>query len=182
MSEGGDEANGGSQQPRGDQAEPDKDNSSLLVRQARVADIAAVMRVMEAAFDPIYGEAWNSAQLLTLFALPSAHVAMATMGDRVCGFYAARMAGPETELLLIAVHPENRQAGIGRFLLDDWQSWAASKGAEDYFLEMRADNKAVGMYKAAGFSECGRRAAYYRGGDGVVRDAITMRKIISGTC
>ncbi|HET6538487.1 MAG TPA: GNAT family N-acetyltransferase [Sphingopyxis sp.] len=180
MNEGG-AADGGSSPSRGEASEPDRGDTGLLIRPARVADIAAVMRVMEAAFDPIYGEAWNSAQLLTLFALPSAHVAMAIIGDRVCGFYAARMAGPETELLLIAVHPENRQAGIGRFLLEDWQSWAANKGAEDYFLEMRADNKAVGMYKAAGFSECGRRAAYYRGGDGVVRDAITMRKIISGT-
>lgn len=143
---------------------------------ARVGDVPAVMRVMEAAFDAAYGEAWSAAQLLTLFALPSARVAVAWDGDRACGFSAARMAGPESELLLLAVDPADRGRGIGQRLMDDWQAWAAEQGAEDYFLEMRADNDAIHLYARAGFSECGRRAAYYRGRDGVMRDAITMRR------
>jgi ribosomal-protein-alanine N-acetyltransferase len=61
-------------------------------------------------------------------------------------------------------------------LMDDWMAWAKEEGAEEYFLEMRADNDAVHLYERTGFSECGRRPAYYRGGDGVVRDAITMRR------
>lgn len=146
---------------------------------ARVADIPAIMRVMDAAFAPEYGEAWNSAQLLTLFALPSAHVAIISNSGQVCGFYAARVAGPETELLLIAIHPENRGLGFGKLLMEDWFDWAFRQGAEDYFLEMRADNDAVKLYSAKGFSECGRRANYYRGHDGVLRDAITMRRTIS---
>lgn len=144
-----------------------------------VPDVPAITRVMDAAFDPIYGEAWSGAQLLTLFALPGARVACASVGTEICGFYAARVAGPESELLLIAVHPQHRSAGIGRLLMDDWQAWANSKGVEDYFLEMRADNPAISMYNAAGFFECGRRPAYYSGGDGKKRDAITMRRNIS---
>jgi ribosomal-protein-alanine N-acetyltransferase len=149
---------------------------------ARVGDISAVMRVMEAAFDPAYGEAWSTAQLLTLFALPSARVSLAWDGDVACGFAAARVAGPESELLLLGVDPAWRGRGVGGALMDDWQSWAKCQGADDYFLEMRADNDAVFLYESAGFSECGRRSAYYRGGDGVVRDAITMRRsgIITG--
>lgn len=143
---------------------------------ARVGDLAAVMRVMDAAFDPAYGEAWSAAQLLTLFALPSARVCLAWEGDRPCGFSAARIAGPESELLLLAVDPAARGRGIGKLLMDDWQQWGVSEGAADYFLEMRADNEAVHLYERVGFSECGRRPAYYRGGDGVVRDAITMRR------
>lgn len=150
-----------------------------VIRPARIADIPALMRVMDAAFAPAFGEAWSSAQLLTLFALPSAHVAKISCKGQVCGFYAARIAGPETELLLIAVDPEYRRCGLGRLLMDDWQNWAFSQGVEDYFLEMRADNQALTMYNAAGFFECGRRTAYYRGGDGLFRDAITMRRMIS---
>lgn len=149
---------------------------AIRIATARVGDVAAVMRVMDAAFDPAYGEAWSTAQLLTLFALPSARVAIAWDGERACGFSAARMAGPESELLLLAVDPAYRGRGIGRRLMTDWQAWAAEQGAEDYFLEMRADNDAVRLYARAGFSECGRRAAYYRGQDGVMRDAITMRR------
>lgn len=149
---------------------------AIRIATARVGDVPAVMRVMEAAFDPAYGEAWSTAQLLTLFALPSARVAIAWDGERACGFSAARMAGPESELLLLAVDPADRGRGIGQRLMKDWQRWAAEQGAEDYFLEMRADNDAIHLYARAGFSECGRRAAYYRGQDGVVRDAITMRR------
>lgn len=143
---------------------------------ARVGDLAAAMRVMDAAFDPAYGEAWSGAQLLTLFALPSARVCLAWDGEQACGFSAARIAGPESELLLLAVDPLFRGRGIGTLLIEDWRAWAAEQGAEDYFLEMRSNNAAVHLYERAGFSECGRRPAYYRGNDGVMRDAITMRR------
>jgi [ribosomal protein S18]-alanine N-acetyltransferase len=147
---------------------------------ARVADLAAVMRVMDAAFAPAYGEAWSGAQLLTLFALPSARVCVAWDGEQPCGFSAARLAGPESELLLLAVDPVWRGRGIGALLMRDWQIWAAALGAEEYFLEMRADNDAVHLYNRTGFLEVGRRAAYYRGNDGMMRDAVTMRRSGSG--
>ncbi|HMO77115.1 MAG TPA: GNAT family N-acetyltransferase [Sphingopyxis sp.] len=151
-------------------------SGAIRLAEARVADLAAVMRVMDAAFDPAYGEAWSRAQLLTLFALPSARICLAWDGDVPCGFSAARIAGPESELLLLAVDPAWRGSGIGARLMADWQGWAAAEGAEDYFLEMRADNDAVRLYARCGFSECGRRRDYYRGGDGNMRDAITMRR------
>lgn len=148
----------------------------IRIATARIGDISSVMRVMEAAFDPAYGEAWSAAQLLTLFALPSARVCLAWDGETACGFSAARMAGPESELLLLAVDPAWRGRGIGALLIHDWRDWATAQGAEDYFLEMRADNDAVHLYERTGFAECGRRSSYYRGADGVVRDAITMRR------
>jgi ribosomal-protein-alanine N-acetyltransferase len=151
-------------------------NGSIRLATARVADLAAVMRVMDAAFAPEYGEAWSGAQLLTLFALPSARVCVAWDGEQPCGFSAARMAGPESELLLLAVDPACRGRGIGALLMRDWQVWATALGADEYFLEMRADNDAVHLYARAGFLEVGRRSAYYRGNDGIMRDAITMRR------
>lgn len=154
---------------------------AIRLATARVGDLAAVMRVMDAAFEPAYGEAWSGAQILTLFALPSARVCLAWDGDRACGFSAARVAGPESELLLLAVDPLYRARGIGALLMDDWQTWAFEQGADEYFLEMRSDNDAVHLYESAGFSECGRRPAYYRGNDGTIRDAITMRRSRAGT-
>lgn len=157
-------------------------NEGIRLATARVADLSAVMRVMEAAFDPAYGEAWSAAQLLTLFALPSARVCLAWEGEGAgdgetpCGFAAARVAGGESELLLLGVDPAWRGRGVGARLIADWRAWAEGRGAEDYFLEMRADNDAVHLYRRSGFTECGRRPAYYRGADGVVRDAITMRR------
>lgn len=155
-------------------------SDAVRLATAGVGDVAAVMRVMEAAFDPAYGEAWSAAQLLSLFALPSSRVCVAWAGyadgEVPCGFAAARVAAGESELLLLGVDPAWRGQGIGARLLADWRDWAEGRGAEDYFLEMRADNDAVHLYRRSGFAECGRRPSYYRGADGVVRDAITMRR------
>src|SRR3546814_4793753 len=92
------------------------------------------MRVMESAFDPVYGEAWSLAQLLTLFALPSARIVVAWDGDAPCGFSAARIAGPESELLLLAVDPARRGRGIGGRLLAEWRDW----GSEEHKSELQS--------------------------------------------
>ena len=142
---------------------------------ATAGDLEAVMAVMGAAFDPRFGEAWTRAQLASLFVIPGTRVGMAWHADRVAGFYAARRAGPESELMLLAVDPAVRRAGIGRRLLGDWRLWGQGCGVIDYFLEMRADNPARHLYERGGFVECGRRREYYVGLDGIKRDAITMR-------
>ena len=147
----------------------------LLLAAADISDVDRVMPVMTAAFEPRFGEAWTASQLRTLFAVPGATLVLASYDRVVAGFYAARLAGPESELLLLAVDPEQRRGGIGRALLDHWLVWARNAGASDFFLEMRADNPARRLYEQMSFAECGRRPDYYLGHDGVRRDAITMR-------
>jgi ribosomal-protein-alanine N-acetyltransferase len=146
-----------------------------LLAAADISDVDNVMPVMTAAFDPRFGEAWTASQLCTLFAVPGAILVLAWRNGVIAGFYAARLAGPESELLLLAVAPEQRRGGIGQALLDHWLAWARDAGASDFFLEMRADNPARRLYEQASFAECGRRPDYYRGQDGVLRAAITMR-------
>jgi ribosomal-protein-alanine N-acetyltransferase len=146
-----------------------------LLAAADISDVDRLMPVMTAAFDPRFGEAWTASQLRTLFAVPGAILTLAWQNGAIAGFYAARLAGPESELLLLAVAPQQRRGGIGRALLDHWLAWARGAGASDFFLEMRADNPARHLYEQASFAECGRRPDYYQGQDGVRRDAITMR-------
>lgn len=148
------------------------------IRPAAFADVATVMTVMDAAFDPRFGEAWTASQLRSLFAMPGARLAMIEHDGRVAGFYAARVAGPESELLLVAVEPAARGLGLGRALLNDWINWAKSVSASEFFLEMRSDNPAIHLYRSQEFVECGHRPNYYSGADGEKRDAITMRKTI----
>jgi [ribosomal protein S18]-alanine N-acetyltransferase len=151
--------------------------TKVRLRAAGPGDVDAVMAVMHAAFDPIYGEAWTAAQLMTLFAVPGTRLALAQVGGDVVGFHAARLAGPESELLLLGVVPALRRQRIGQLLLDDWMDWARANGASDHFLEMRADNAARALYANAGFEQCGLRRDYYAGNDGQKRDAITMRRV-----
>lgn len=149
--------------------------SNITLRAAAPEDAGAVMDIMHAAFDPCFGEAWTQAQLMTLFAVPGTRLTLALWNGTAVGFYAARLAGPESELLLLGVVPAFRRQRIGQLLLDDWLNWARAHGAADYFLEMRADNDARALYVRAGFVQCGLRRDYYHGLDGKRRDAVTMR-------
>ena len=137
------------------------------------------MRVMEDSFDPSFGEAWTTAQLAAMIPMPGVWLSLAKEADRVIGFSLARAVADEAELLLLAVVRECRQQGVGRSLVDHFESLARIRGASRLHLEVRDNNAAVELYHACGFAEAGRRPRYYVGRDGQVYDAITLTKSVS---
>jgi len=146
-------------------------------------DLDRIMAVMQAAFDPAYGEAWTRRQVEDTLAMPGSHYLLAdenglppAPGAAAAGFAMSRGAVDEEELLLIAVHPQYRGRGIGTAILERFVKEAASRGATRLFLEMRETNPAEVLYLQAGFEKVGRRRNYYRQGyDGPI-DAITFAK------
>ena len=63
----------------------------------------------------------------------------------------------------IAVLPEYRRQGIGRFLLEGACDIAEKCGAESVSLEVRPSNVgALALYKSVGFEEVGLRKGFYR--------------------
>lgn len=87
-----------------------------------------------------------------------------------------RHAGPEVELLTLAVHPDARRKGIGRHLLAEFRAAAASRGAQEIFLEVTENNDAArGLYHWGGFFDVGIRKDYYAGSKGEKQTAIVMR-------
>src|SRR3546814_7276115 len=73
--------------------------------------------IMQAAFDPRYGEAWTRSQCAGVMAMPGVALTIAELDGRVAGFAIARTIMDEAELLLLAVDPARRRRGIGRALL-----------------------------------------------------------------
>lgn len=145
-----------------------------------------IMEVMEAAFDPTYGEAWNRRQISDALILPNTHAlvideAGSNLEDEAgesAGFVLSRHAADEEELLLIAVTPDQRGRGLGQVLIDRLFESARSRGAMNIFLEMRRGNPAEHLYRKAGFEPIGERPNYYRMVNGSRIDAITFgRKI-----
>lgn len=139
-----------------------------------LADLGEVMQTMDAAFDPSFGEAWTRSQCAGIMALPGVWLLLARRGGKPVGFALARSVVDEAELLLLAVQPEQRRAGIGAALLCEVVTGARTRGAIRLHLEMRENNPAGPLYAAAGFQEVGRRHRYYRGKDGRSFDAITL--------
>lgn len=80
-------------------------------------------------------------------------------------------AGGVAELLRIAIAPSRRRLGDGQRLLSAFLAETQARGAEEVWLEVRADNgPALALYLRSGFVETGRRPRYYP--DGV--DAVLM--------
>jgi ribosomal-protein-alanine N-acetyltransferase len=143
-------------------------------------DLDAIMDVMDDSFDPVFGEAWTAPQCSGLLPLPGVWLTLACAGKETVGFALARLILDEAELLLLAVKKKWQHQGIGRMLLHAFVEASANRGAKRVHLEVRNGNYAVNLYKAAGFSEVGRRRGYYNGRDGQVYDALTLsRKIES---
>ena len=139
-----------------------------------VEGLPDAMTVMAHAFDPQFGEAWNTAQCTGVLAMPGAELLIARH-DVPVGFALLRTVIDEAELMLLAVTPTVRGQGIGRALLQHSIGLATKSGAVSYFLEVRGDNPAIKLYEQAGLEQVGLRRDYYRGANGNRRDALTYR-------
>lgn len=139
-----------------------------------------IMCIMDDAFDPVFGEAWNEQQVLGMLISPLCQTIIASnnKGDAM-GFALSRRVQQEEELLLIAVRPQYRGQSVGKTLLQRVLLSARSANVETVFLEMRADNQAANLYKVFNFKIIGRRLNYYTGMDGRRYDAITYGLLLN---
>ncbi len=145
------------------------------------AELDAIMRIMDSAFDPQWGEAWTRNQVSSALLMSNTHATlMAADGAEptdpaaAMGFALVRAAPGEEEILLIAVDPAARRRGLGARLIAVLAANAQQRDAERLFLEMRENNPARTLYEAQGFTPIGRRKNYYSLSDGARMDAITF--------
>lgn len=117
---------------------------------------------------------WTAAEFARFLADPSTLLA-----TRPGGFALGRAAGPEAELLTLAVHPASRRQGLGARLLAAFEAQAVAAGAEEALLEVATTNAAArGLYVRAGYAEVGLRRGYYRPATGGAADALVLRKML----
>lgn len=144
--------------------------------------LGPVMHVMQQAFDPLFGEAWNHSQTRSMLAMPLARVLLAENPGpppgagqaEAIGFAMTRRVADEEELLLIAVAPKWRQYGVASALLAEVIDDAKDAGVKRIHLEMRSNNPAVHLYDKFGFKQVGLRRNYYKGDDSRHYDALTL--------
>jgi [ribosomal protein S18]-alanine N-acetyltransferase len=146
-----------------------------------IDDVDRIMAVMTAAFDPVYGEAWNRRQVEDALRFDHTHYGLLSpLGtvpvgeDCAAAFFLSRTGFEEEELLLLAVNPEDRHKGLARALLERLRADAARRGARRLLLEMRKGNEAERLYRHFGFEPIGERREYYRTPSGQRLDAITF--------
>jgi ribosomal-protein-alanine N-acetyltransferase len=141
--------------------------------------IPAIMPVMQRAFAPEFGEGWNAQQCESMLLLPRVRLLIASaVNDDVTGFAISRAVLDEEELLLIAVDPDRRRAGIGNAMMQTVIATAKADGIHRLFLEVRESNGAREFYSSFGFTAIGRRQGYYRGQNRQLHDAISCHLFI----
>ena len=150
----------------------------VSVDEGNLADLDAVMRVMDDSFDRRFGEAWTAPQCAGLLPMPGVWLSLARDARGVIGFALARLVADEAELLLLAVRRGAQRCGVGKLLLERFTSDAKKRGADRLHLEVREGNHAVKLYENEGFALVGRRRNYYGGPDGRCYDALTLAKIV----
>lgn len=124
----------------------------------REDDLRAVLHIERRSFSI----PWSESTFRGLLRRNSASLLVAELAGRVVGYAALWFVTDEAELGDLAVLPEERGRGIGRWLLDRAMEEAAGRGARQLYLEVRESNEAARrMYERAGFSVAGIRPGYY---------------------
>jgi ribosomal-protein-alanine N-acetyltransferase len=152
---------------------------TILLRAGDARDIALVDVLMQAAFDPRFGEAWTRSQCLGVMAMPGVRLTLAKLDDAPAGFAMTRSVADEAELLLLGVAPDFRRRGVGSALLRSVEADCRAAGVATLHLEVRAGNEAVRLYTGNGFAKVGERRAYYRSKTGQAHDAHTYSRSLS---
>ncbi len=126
----------------------------------------------------IFEAAWDTSAVTVLLAHPGSIALVARHGvpPTMGGFALAQVAADEAEILALGVDPSWRRKGVANRLVQGIKRGAARGGARALFLEVAASNAAaIALYAQNGFSEAGRRKAYYARADGPAEDAVIMR-------
>ncbi|MBZ0128802.1 MAG: GNAT family N-acetyltransferase [Rhodobacteraceae bacterium] len=119
---------------------------------------------------------WSAGEFAGLLAGPGTFLL-----TRAHAFLLGRIAGPEAELLTLAVAPDHRRQGLAATLVGDFAITSRNRGATEAFLEVAADNIAArALYSTSGFQQVATRSGYYTGPDGITVAAIVMRRSLAG--
>ena len=146
------------------------------IRDAELSDLDAIMHLETSTF---LTDAWSRDMMAAELAAQLTRYLVALEGDAVIGYAglsAPRGAG-QADVQTIAVDAAHRGQGVGATLLEVLLVEAASRGADDVLLEVRADNPtAQRLYERHGFEAIAVRPRYYQPDD---VDAIVMRREVT---
>jgi len=131
----------------------------VFLRRAEPNDAAAVTALERvSSLHP-----WSEPQLRAEIERPAPDAVLVLEGrGRIVAYAALRVVLDEMHVMNLAVHPDVRRRGLGRFLLGIALARAVRAGARRVLLEVRAGNAAArALYTECGFVPLGQRKQYY---------------------
>lgn len=145
----------------------------VAVRPAGPDDLAGIAAIEMEAFGNDRGARTLAGDRSGAAAPLEAWVAVASDGTLVA-FASARVVAEELEIFDVAVRRDRRGRGVGRLLVGHVLRVASGRGAQRAVLEVARSNAAARrVYETLGFTACGVRPGYYRGG---TEDALVLAR------
>jgi ribosomal-protein-alanine N-acetyltransferase len=93
--------------------------------------------------------------------------------QEVIGFICFRNVAEESELLNICVHPDYRQLGAGKRLMEFYVAFGRRREIKTFYLEVLSSNtSAIRLYQLFSYESSGMRKKFYQG----KFDALLMTK------
>jgi len=110
---------------------------------------------------------WSKKMFLEEMRHPMAHCFVVKRKDGpkhpVIGFICFRNVTEESELLKVCVHPDYRQLGIGKKLMQFYIDFGRRMGVQTFYLEVNPSNQpAVHLYQAFSYQPSGMRKKFYQ--------------------
>jgi ribosomal-protein-alanine N-acetyltransferase len=118
-----------------------------------------------------FPQPWTRGMFEREIGLPISRFFVSKQGNRVVGYAGYWLVSDAADIVNLAVHPDFRNMGIGRALLDHLQRKMKNQGVKRAKLEVRASNTAAqNLYAALGFKANGVRKNYYADEDAVLME------------
>jgi ribosomal-protein-alanine N-acetyltransferase len=120
---------------------------------------------------------WSKNMFIGEMRNPFSHCFITKIRERskppVLGFICFRNIEDESELLNFCIHPQYRQLGIGKRLMQFYIGFSTRKKIRTFYLEVNSSNlPAIQLYQSFSYQSLGIRKKFYQGGF----DAILMVK------
>lgn len=144
----------------------------LVIHNMQPEDVDEVVEIEKQSFsDP-----WSEENFLVELDLPFSWVWVAKIKNELIGYCCCWEIEGELQIANLAVHPEFRNQGIGKKILQEILNRACQRKVKKVTLEVRESNQfGLKLYYAFGFAEIGRRKRYYQK---PTEDGLILAKIL----
>lgn len=142
----------------------------IVIRLARRHEARRIAEMSRDLIESGLGWSWTPARVLRSIRDRNTNVLVAVEHGRVHAFALMKYLEEEAHLLLFAVEPDRRRAGIGAAMIRWLEQTALVAGIGTIDLEVRASNRgAREFYRRMGYRERELVRGYYRGLEAAVR-------------
>ena len=136
------------------------------------ADVDRVLEIEQ----QVYSHPWTRGNFHDSLYHSHEMFGLQSAGENLIAYYVLMPVVDEMHLLNFAISAQYQGLGYARTVLDHLCASAREQQFISLLLEVRLSNlRAISVYTQYGFSEIGRRKAYYPVADNMREDAIVMR-------